>query len=85
MTIGEQMRRARHAKRLTVKELSAVSGVSQRAITAYEAGTRDLYKASFETVASLADWLGIGLDDLAYMATHERGCDRAREQTLFED
>lgn len=85
MTIGEQLRRARMAKGLTVNELSVCTGVSPRAITSYEAGARDFYKASFETVAALADWLGIGLDDLAYMATHGRGCNCETEKTLFED
>lgn len=85
MTIGEQLRRARVAKGLTVNELSVCTGVTPRAITSYEAGTRDFYKASFQTVCSLADWLGLGLDDLAYMATHERRSDDATEQTLFED
>lgn len=85
MTIGEQLRRARAAKGLTVDDLSVCTGITSRAITSYETGTRDFYKASFQTVATLADWLGIGLDDLAYMATHGRGCNRATEQTLFED
>lgn len=85
MTIGEQLRRARMAKGLTVNELSVCTGVASRAITSYETGTRDLYKASFETVAALADWLGLGLDDLAYLATHERGDNRAASQTLFEN
>lgn len=88
MTIGETLRRARVAKGLTVNELSAITGITSRSITAYETDSRDFYKASFLTVATLADWLGLGLDDLAYMATHEfkeRRADHGFEQTLFEN
>lgn len=86
MTIGEQLRRARHARRLTVNELSMCTGVSPRAITSYETGTRDFYRASFRTVVILCQALGISMDDLDYVATHEGwGVDYEGQETLFED
>lgn len=85
MTIGETLRRARVAKGLTVNQLSARTGITARAITSYETGSRDFYKASFLTVVALADCLCFGLDDLAYLATHGRGCICETESTLFEN
>lgn len=84
-TVGEMLRRARLARGLTVDDLSVCTGITSRAITSYETGTRDFYKASFKTVVTLADWLGLGLDDLAYLATHGRGCNCETQKTLFED
>lgn len=84
MTVAQTLKRARLAKKLSMRDLAVCSGVTARSIQAYEDGTRDILKAEFRTVCALCDRLGIGLDDLAYLATHERGADHEAESTLFE-
>lgn len=45
-------------------ELSAISGVSLRSIQMYEQRNKDINKASFSTIKSLATTLHVSLDDL---------------------
>ena len=56
MTIGENIRRLRKARGLTLKELGDMIGVSESYIRAYESGRRNPKPASLQT---LADALGV--------------------------
>jgi len=56
MTIGENIRRLRKARGLTLKELGDMVGVSESYIRAYESGRRNPKPSSFQT---LADAFGV--------------------------
>lgn len=61
MTIGENIRRLRKARGLTLKELGDMIGVSESYIRAYESGRRNPKPASLQT---LADALGVNVEVL---------------------
>lgn len=61
MTIGENIRRLRKARGLTLKELDDMIGVSESYIRAYESGRRNPKPASLQT---LADALGVNVEVL---------------------
>ena len=65
-TFGQRLCRLRKAKGLTQGELGSLLGVSVRALSAYE---RNECKPSVHVVASLAQHLGIGLEELLGLAT----------------
>jgi transcriptional regulator with XRE-family HTH domain len=60
MTRGEHMREARRNAGLTIRELAAKSYISGTTISRLERGD---HLGAFETVAILADALGISIDD----------------------
>ena len=51
MTIGENIRRLRKARGLTLKELGDMIGVSESYIRAYESGRRNPKPSSLQTLA----------------------------------
>lgn len=61
MTIGENIRRLRKVRGLTLKELGDMIGVSESYIRAYESGRRNPKPASLQT---LADALGVNVEVL---------------------
>ena len=61
MTIGENIRRLRKARGLTLKELGDMIGVSESYIRAYESGRRNPKPSSLQT---LADALGVNVEVL---------------------
>ena len=61
MTIGENIRRLRKARGLTLKELGDMVGVSESYIRAYESGRRNPKPSSLQT---LADALGVNVEVL---------------------
>ena len=76
MKFSEQLKNEREAKRLTVKELSKISGVTCLSIQKYEDGTKYLY---FSHVKKLAAALDITCDSLLdkidklIIEAHEKG------------
>lgn len=57
---AEAMRRARKARKLSVRGLAQNAGVSQAALYSYETGKQD---PGLFNLVCLADALGIGLDE----------------------
>ncbi len=61
MTIGENLKRFRVAKKLTQREVWEAAGVSKSSYTAYEAGRSE---PTAETIVKLARVLGVSTDEL---------------------
>lgn len=61
MTIGENIRRLRKARELTLKELGEMIGVNESYIRAYESGRRNPKPSSLQ---ALADALGVNVEVL---------------------
>jgi transcriptional regulator with XRE-family HTH domain len=59
--LGEGLRRLRHERNLTHKQVAGIAGVTPGAISQAEAGRRGL---SLETLVPMCEQLGIGLDEL---------------------
>jgi transcriptional regulator with XRE-family HTH domain len=59
--VGQELRRIREERRLTVEELAQKSGISATTIRAVERGARE---ARGDTVAKLARPLGLTFDDV---------------------
>ena len=76
MNFSEQLKREREAKKLTVKELSKISGVTSLSIQKYEEGTK---YPNFSHVEKLASALDIACDNLLdkidklIIEAHEKG------------
>lgn len=58
------LKRIRESKRISQKELSKISGVSDRMIQYYEQGVKDINKAQAITVCKLAQSLECTVEDL---------------------
>lgn len=58
------LRRIRRAKGWSQADLARLSGVSLRAVKAYEQGSLDISKAQVETVYRLSDTLGCTIEEL---------------------
>lgn len=58
------LKRIRESKRISQKELSKISGVSDRMIQYYEQGVKDINKAQAITVYRLAEALDCTIEDL---------------------
>lgn len=67
MTVGEAMRKAREAKGFTQRKLAAKVGITNTTISNCET---DRHYPNLFTVISIADVLGISLDDLVGRVTH---------------
>lgn len=59
-----KLKEARKNKKLTQKELAALSGVPLRSIQDYESGARQIDGARLETLCDLALALGVGIADI---------------------
>lgn len=57
--VGQQIRNARKAKSLTLKELGERVGVSESVMSRYEKGKQNL---TLETLQRVADALGVSFD-----------------------
>jgi transcriptional regulator with XRE-family HTH domain len=66
MTRGDYMRKAREDAGLTLRELSAISGIHINTISRYELG---IYQGCIDNIEILADSLGLTIDE--YVG-HER-------------
>ena len=60
--IGENIKRARHRKKLTQDKLAKVADIPYTSITKIETGV--IKKPSVQTVAKIAKALGVSVDDL---------------------
>ena len=67
------LRRMRKAKGLSQADLARLSGVSLRAVKAYEQGSLDISKAQVETVYRLSDTLGCTIEELIGIPYARRG------------
>lgn len=68
MTIGENLKKFRVAKKLTQKEVWEAASISKSSYTAYEAGRSE---PTAETIVRLAKVLGVSTDELL-LADSER-------------
>ena len=66
------LRRIRRAKGWSQADLARLSGVSLRAVKAYEQGSLDISKAQVETVYRLADTLGCTIGELIDIPSAKR-------------
>ena len=61
LTIGQAMRKARKAKKYTLEKLEKKAGISRQSIGRWE---RDKVSPNILNVISIADVLGVTLDEL---------------------
>lgn len=89
--LGEGLRRLRAARGLNQRQLAQLAGVTPAAISQTESGRRGL---SLDTLVSLCDSLGVGLDDILgigrppspWLARHDRDRSPAVASVpLFDD
>lgn len=89
--LGEGLRRLRAARGLNQRQLAQLAGVTPAAISQTESGRRGL---SLDTLVSLCDALGVGLDDILgigrppspWLARHDRHRSRGTSSApLFDD
>ena len=79
--LGQGLERVRRERNLSQGDLARLAGVSQSAISQAEAGRRGL---SLETVMSLAERLGMGVDDLLTTAPSAGYVLARRPRTLVQ-
>lgn len=89
--LGEGLRRLRATRALNQRQLAELAGVTPAAISQAESGRRGL---SLDTLVSLCEMLGVGLDDILgigrppspWLARHDRGrSPGASSVPLFDD
>ena len=88
--LGEGLRRLRAERHLTQGDLARLAGVSPSAVSQAEAGHRGL---SLDTLLTLSEGLGVGLDELLVnepvsdyvLARRERSGARLAETPLLDD
>lgn len=63
---GERLsiRQLRGLRLMTQSDLSVATGISARTIGSYEDDVNKLRKASYETIETLANALGVSVDDI---------------------
>lgn len=54
----------RRSKRMTQKELAEKAGLTERTIITYEMDIKKLRKAKYEVVETLAETLGVSIDQI---------------------
>lgn len=78
MNIGEQIRKLRKDKNLTMKELGSLVGVSEQAIGNYERGDRE---PNMATLQKITDSLDISIDEFfKYRISYGNGTDITKEE-----
>lgn len=54
----------RKKRKISTYDIAHLTGVSRRTIEAYESGTRDIRKASYETLEKIAKVIGVPIEKL---------------------
>lgn len=67
--MNSELKKARYVSGHTQESLSESSGVNIKSIASYEQDPEKLTVASYKTVKSLADSLGVDTDDIINMET----------------
>ncbi len=79
-SIGKRLKELREKRRLTVRALSALSGVPQSTLSLVENGKRPGAGLSLDTAKKLCWALGVGIGELAgSMADDRREPDQTKE------
>lgn len=81
MNLGEQIRKLRKSKSLTMKDLGTLVGLSEQAIGNYERGDRE---PNIETLQKIADALNVSFSELVPTDDLQLASDYLRLKVLAE-
>lgn len=54
----------RQKRHISTNDIAYFTGISRRTIEAYESGSRDIKKASYETLSKLSKFLNVPIEQL---------------------